>query len=174
MNVRSRMFFLVRAPFSVPVSRRRIRALIDEWALRLDEDSDIALATVVSELVANAVLHGDGVVITVGLHANLDLLRLVIEVHDGSPVMPQALIVGPDAETGRGMLLVSSLAVSHGVERTECGKCVWAELAMPEQPLTRRRLVLRPRQAGRAAAHRLSGSRRPRTDPPAQSAFQPC
>lgn len=174
MNVRSRRFFLIRAQSSVPASRRRIRDLIDEWALRLDEDSDIALATVVSELVTNAVLHGDGAVLTIGVHANLALLRIVIEVHDGSPVMPQVLSAGPAAETGRGMLLISSLAVSHGVARTERGKRVWAELTMPEQPLPRRQLVFRPRQVGRAAARRLSGSRKPRIHQPARAASRPC
>ena len=35
---------------------------------------------------------------------------------------------GPDAEGGRGLLIVSALARSWGTERLSAGKCVWFEL----------------------------------------------
>ncbi|MBB4924355.1 ATP-binding protein [Kitasatospora kifunensis] len=158
----------------MPISRRRLRELVDKWALRLDEDCDTALATVISELVSNAVRHSSGAMLTVGVHANLDLRRLLLEVYDGSVVLPQARVVGLDSEAGRGMLLVDRLSLSHGAERTERGKRVWAELGIPEQPLTRRQLILHPRRAARAVARRLSAPRRPPIHPPTLAASRPC
>ncbi|MEV7357978.1 hypothetical protein [Kitasatospora sp. NPDC091276] len=61
----SRVFFLTRAPASVPVARRRVRARIVSWGVRLDEDSRLALDTVSTELVTNAVQHSDRPMLTV-------------------------------------------------------------------------------------------------------------
>ncbi|MCX4746169.1 ATP-binding protein [Kitasatospora sp. NBC_01287] len=161
MRVCSSSFFLVRDPASVPISRQRLGRLIQQWKVRTDNDSRLALDTVISELVTNAVRHTTGAMLTVGVHADLDLRRLIIEVYDGSQVMPRHQITGPDAETGRGMFLVEHLAVSHGAEHTARGKKVWAEVALPGQPLTRRQLLVHPRRAARAVIRRLSGPRRP-------------
>lgn len=57
-HVNSQSFFLVRAPTSVAISPRRLRELISTCHVRQDDDSDMAMTTVVSELVTNAVSHG--------------------------------------------------------------------------------------------------------------------
>ncbi|MGC0312864.1 ATP-binding protein [Kitasatospora acidiphila] len=170
MRVCSSSFFLVRDPVSVPISRQRLGRLIKQWGVRTDNDSRLALDTVISELVTNAVRHTTGAMLTVGVHANLDLRRLIIEVYDGSQALPRQQISGPDAEAGRGMFLVERLALAHGAEHTVRGKKVWAEVALPEQPLTRRQLLVHPRRAARAVARRLSGRRRPPIHPPALAA----
>ncbi|WP_331744433.1 ATP-binding protein [Kitasatospora sp. NBC_01300] len=170
MRVCNSSFFLVRDPVSVPMSRQRLGRLIKQWGVRTDNDSRLALDTVISELVTNAVRHTSGAMLTVGVHANLDLRRLIIEVYDGSRALPRHQVSGPDAEAGRGIFLVERLALAHGAEHTVRGKKVWAEVALPEQPLTRRQLLVHPRRAARAVARRLSGHRRPPIHPPALAA----
>ncbi|MGF1426522.1 ATP-binding protein [Kitasatospora sp. LaBMicrA B282] len=160
MRVCSSSFFLIRDPVSVPASRERLGRLIRKWEVRTD-DSRLALDTVISELVTNAVRHTTGAMITIGVHANLDLRRLLIEVYDDSQAMPRRQVAGPDAEAGRGMFLVERLALAHGAEHTPRGKKVWAVVALPQQPLTRRQLLLHPHWAARAVIRRLASPRRP-------------
>lgn len=79
-----------------------------------------------SELVTNAVLHGrEPIRVTITLTA--ELLR--VEVSDASPVSPTFSLMDPTAVTGRGMVLVSSLADRWGVDPSPHGKVVWMELA---------------------------------------------
>ncbi|MEU0687076.1 ATP-binding protein [Streptomyces uncialis] len=140
MRVRGRSFFLVRDPSSVPLSRRRLRDLITQWGLHLDEDSEIALLTVTSELVANGVLHGTEAMLTVGVRVDLGHRRVLVEVYDDSLTLPHRRAAGLYAESGRGLSLVDRLVTRHGAERTGLGKRVWAEIAIPRQPQTRYRL----------------------------------
>ncbi|MET7872637.1 ATP-binding protein [Streptomyces cyaneofuscatus] len=77
----------------------------------------MAVATVVSELVTNAVSHGAGDMLKVVVSANIRRGRLTIEVHDDSPALPRQCRPGPDAESGRGMVLVEHLAITCGAEK---------------------------------------------------------
>ncbi|MFE6686034.1 ATP-binding protein [Streptomyces sp. NPDC057743] len=160
MRVHSRSFFLVRDPTAVPIGRRHVKGLAEKWGLRLDESADTALSVVASELVTNAVRHGTGAMLTLTLSANLSRRRLLVEVYDGSLILPVPHRAGTEDEAGRGMALVGSLSLRHGAKRTTCGKCIWAELALPAQRIARRRLVFHPRQAARAVARRLGAARR--------------
>ncbi|MFB6652803.1 ATP-binding protein [Streptomyces microflavus] len=153
-QVTSQSFFLVRAPTSVVISRRRLHDLLSMWRIRQDDDSDMAMATVVSELVTNAISHGAGDMLKVVVSANIQRGRLTIEVHDDSPTLPRQCRPGPDAESGRGMVLVEHLAITCGAENTVRGKRVWAELALPPQPTAGRRSP-DPRRAARALARRF-------------------
>jgi two-component sensor histidine kinase len=81
----------------------------------------------VSELVTNALRHGDGDI-------RLRLLRdrtLVCEVWDGALVQPRRRRARETDEGGRGLQLVSLLSESWGSRRTHRGKTVWFELALP-------------------------------------------
>ncbi|MCK8681403.1 ATP-binding protein [Streptomyces lichenis] len=81
----------------------------------------------VSELVTNAVSHGRGGLVSFSLVCDAaDTVR--IEVADHSPGAPMVRHPGPDAENGRGMLLVSALAGAWGTIPLPTGKQVWAEL----------------------------------------------
>ena len=90
-------------------------------AVRLD---DVAL--VVSELVTNAVLHGDG---DITLDVVVDDDAVHVEVADREPNLPDQPNAALDAESGRGLLLVSRVATQWGVRRSSPGKVVWAHLA---------------------------------------------
>lgn len=80
----------------------------------------------VSELVANAVLHAHTDLILV---ARIDTERVTIEVHDGSDGAPARKHYSTLSGTGRGLVLVEGLAERWGVEPTHGGKYVWFELA---------------------------------------------
>jgi hypothetical protein len=90
---------------------------------------------VVTELVANAVLHAGGPIV-LQLSWNLDEQppSVRLEVSDGSPSPPVARAYGTGASTGRGLALVASVAARWGVDRIEAGKVVWAELVAGGAP----------------------------------------
>jgi anti-sigma regulatory factor (Ser/Thr protein kinase) len=81
---------------------------------------------VVSELVTNAVLHGLGDV-TLVVTMNDDAVH--VEVGDDQPDVAEVTAQSADAESGRGLLLVSRLANDWGVRPEQGGKVVWADVA---------------------------------------------
>ena len=106
------------------VSRARAAAVARAHELGQDELApDVAL--VVTELVTNALLHGGGCV-SVDVTATDDRLR--VEVVDNSRMPPVFGHASDHAMTGRGMLVVSSVATRWGAEPRNHGKVVWAEL----------------------------------------------
>lgn len=104
---------------SPPRARRALLNALSGTALEHRGD-EAALA--VSELVTNAVLHGRAPIrMLVQLHHD----RLRVEVQDHSPLSPAFSMLDPTAVTGRGLVLVSSVVDSWGVEPTGTGKGVW-------------------------------------------------
>lgn len=89
--------------------------------VRLD---DVSL--VVSELVTNAVIHGEGDIV---LDVVVEDGSVHVEVSDREPHLPDPRDAPPDSESGRGLLLVAKLATQWGVRRDAPGKVVWADLA---------------------------------------------
>jgi anti-sigma regulatory factor (Ser/Thr protein kinase) len=121
----------VRAVISLPAhpsstrdARRFVRDTLRQWRLDgLTHEAEL----LASELVTNVVLHA-GTPFEVALtHDDHDPLR--IEVRDGSRRAPRRHHYSEEASTGRGMLLVESLSLRHGVEVVDDGKLVWFELA---------------------------------------------
>lgn len=90
-----------------------------------------AAALLVSELVANAVLHSGTpleVVVTVdGAHVR-------VEVHDGSPRLPVKKNYSTMSGTGRGLVLVDRMSSRWGADSTPSGKLVWFELDAATAP----------------------------------------
>jgi anti-sigma regulatory factor (Ser/Thr protein kinase) len=85
-------------------------------------------AIIASELVTNSVNAGCGQVhITLTIHH--DYLRLAVR--DDADGLPQRRTAGPEDAHGRGLAITAVLARSWGVDPTEPGKQVWAELAVP-------------------------------------------
>ena len=82
---------------------------------------------IVSELVTNAVVHGAGDV-TLDVVVADDAVR--VEVADREPELPDVLDYQADAESGRGLLIVSKLARRWGVRPVDNGKVVWADVAV--------------------------------------------
>lgn len=82
---------------------------------------------VASELVNNAIRHGEGRV-TVRFWPRPDGLRM--EVTDSGPRGPEPTRPDADDESGRGLLIVDALASRWGSEPVEAGpgKTVWFEL----------------------------------------------
>uniref|UniRef100_A0AAU2K224 PAS domain S-box protein n=1 Tax=Streptomyces sp. NBC_00049 TaxID=2903617 RepID=A0AAU2K224_9ACTN len=123
----SRTLVLDAAPSSVAEGRRFLRTTLAAWG-KDDEHLQETACLLASELLSNAVRHGSG---PVRLRLRQAGRELGVEVRDGSPVLPQARFAAPDAESGRGLLLVDSLASSWGTLPTAEGKAVWFSLPLP-------------------------------------------
>jgi hypothetical protein len=108
---------------------RHARDVATEACLRWDLPDLLGPASlIVSELVSNVIDHA-GTMATMRL--SLRPRYLTIAVRDGStaePVAPQRP-VPLEATSGRGMLLIDSVAHSWGWLPLEGGKVVWASLA---------------------------------------------
>ena len=125
----------VRASLGIPpdpTSARRARRFISDFcnAAELGEDVCQLAALLVSELVTNAVRYGGSRAV---LEARLPGGCLRVSVADDNPDLP---VVGTEpgltAESGRGVLLVSTLASRWGVEQLTGGKAVWFELELDD------------------------------------------
>jgi anti-sigma regulatory factor (Ser/Thr protein kinase) len=133
-------------PTAAASARMHTRAMMAEWAL-----DDIAedISYVVSELVTNAVrastgadgspnyTDASGALPVVHLRLQSDHRRVIVEVWDLSTALPVAKQPDPDAESGRGLLLVEALTEHWGWEHIPNwpGKVIWAELLSKTQPI---------------------------------------
>jgi signal transduction histidine kinase len=124
---------------SVPIARRHIRAALASWHVPKGDPAGEVwedLELVVGELAGNATRFCQGR-IEMKLEVHRDHARLEVlddgvgteSLHLTSPSVP-----GADAESGRGLVIVSALASSWGAARTTTsvaggsGTKVWAEL----------------------------------------------
>ncbi|MBW1602921.1 serine/threonine-protein phosphatase [Streptomyces sp. JJ66] len=114
------------APEPRSVSRARDLACgqLADWHLDALVDTTELL---VSELVTNALRHGDG---EIRLRLLLDR-TLVCEVWDSGLVQPRRRRARDTDEGGRGLQLVDLLSAAWGSRRTPRGKAVWFELPLP-------------------------------------------
>ena len=104
-------------------ARAFLTVLLHEWGLTHLDDKALLFA---SELVTNAVLHAHA---ASTLIVCFDDEALEIRVTDPDDSLPERLQPDPDAEAGRGLMLVSTLADSWGVEPLENGgKAIWFRL----------------------------------------------
>jgi anti-sigma regulatory factor (Ser/Thr protein kinase) len=111
---------------SAPVSAGRARAFVESVLAGAGLDHLAYTATLlVSELVANAILHS-GTPLEVVVQCGDDRVR--IEVHDGNPQLPVRKHYSNMSGTGRGLMLVERMAAGWGADRTAAGKVVWFEL----------------------------------------------
>jgi hypothetical protein len=127
-------------PSAVPCARIHARLVVAEWGLPKLAD---VVELVVSELVTNglqASVHlkesrfgGRWTPGTppVRLWLCSDYRQVLMQVWDGNHELPVRQNAGPEAEGGRGLLLVESLSVEWGsYQPPECsGKVVWAVVA---------------------------------------------
>ncbi|MFG2839691.1 SpoIIE family protein phosphatase [Streptomyces zaomyceticus] len=106
------------------VARGLVTDQLAAWGLA--ELADVC-ELVVSELVGNALRYGNG-------PGELRLLlgdRLVVEVSDTGPDLPQIQHADLSDEGGRGLQLINMLCRRWGSCRTVSGKVVWAEQNLP-------------------------------------------
>ncbi|SER77743.1 ATP-binding protein [Streptomyces qinglanensis] len=107
--------------------RHQVAGHCAQWGARRAAD---AVALCVSELLTNVVVHvGEGVPVTVRITwCGGERVRLAVTDPDPRP-LPLLLAAAPEAESGRGVALVDSLALRWGVEQGAYAKTVWCELA---------------------------------------------
>ncbi|ANS70176.1 putative PAS/PAC sensor protein [Streptomyces lincolnensis] len=109
-------------PSSVPEGRAFLTKALTAWqCVPPAEEAPLLL----SEILTNAVQHAEG---PIGLHLSRTSTELTVEVSDRSPHLPQPRLAAQDEESGRGLLLVRTLADSWGVRPTDEGKTTWFTL----------------------------------------------
>lgn len=118
-------------PASAAIVRRSIA---DDLAAHAVDPSSIDDVTLVaSELVGNAVVHAEA-----NVDRELDVTwdvesdAVVVQVLDGSSVLPRPRTSTGTETGGRGLAIVAALALDWGVRRNRHGKQVWARI-----PVTR-------------------------------------
>jgi anti-sigma regulatory factor (Ser/Thr protein kinase) len=126
-------------PTAVSCGRLHAKHVLWEWGLSDFSDS---VELVVSELLTNAIqasvndaLRNEAsrkpsAMTPVHMRMASDRHRVLIEVWDGDPHPPQRVTPDPEAENGRGLLLVETLSSRWHWYFPEGrdGKVVWAEL----------------------------------------------
>ena len=123
MNATDQQRTFTSTPASAGMARRFVEAAVTDAGL---DDLAYTATLLVSELVANAVLHTGDAPIQVVVKAAGDRVR--VEVHDGSPVLPVRKNYSNMSGTGRGLVMVERMAGDWGAEATAGGKMVWFEL----------------------------------------------
>ncbi len=118
---------LPRLPHAARLARSAVGLTCTAWGLADDVRDRVVLA--VSELVGNAVSHTGGR--SVLLRLTMTPRRVRIEVGDAAPGPLEVREAEDEAEGGRGLWIVSELAVRWGVTQAEPGKRVWVEFALP-------------------------------------------
>jgi hypothetical protein len=125
---------LAALPTAPACARGHVRAVAREWGL-----SDLVNTAefVASELVTNAIQASERLVVRADL-AIVPVIRLwltcegavlAIHVWDGSDEMPVRRDAGPQEISGRGLMIIDSLAKDWGSYRKAGGKVVWAVIA---------------------------------------------
>ena len=111
----------------------RARRFVADALERSGREATDDVMLVTSELVSNAVVHGDD---PVEVHVELDEDRVHLEVHDaGSARVDLAGMPTTRAHGGRGLPLVAAVTRAFGTGLDHRGyTTVWADLAVP--PLT--------------------------------------
>ena len=110
-----------------PASVGRARRLVATALAAADYDEAVGdvVALLVSEVVTNSLLHAGT---EIALRCERRGAGVRVEVFDRSTLVPSVRHYHPDAATGRGLTLVSALAVSWGVRLHDHGKTVWFEV----------------------------------------------
>ncbi|MGP4024495.1 ATP-binding protein [Actinomadura sp. 3N407] len=107
-------------------ARRFVAGRLAEWGIGDDHDGRL----IVSELVTNALVHGDGPIVVRVFQDERDGLP-VIEVWDGGEGRPVMRAENYAATDGRGLLMVAMLAHDWGTRPlVEGGKIAWAKCGL--------------------------------------------
>ncbi|MGW1724183.1 PAS domain S-box protein [Streptomyces sp. NPDC002306] len=109
---------------SVPEGRAFLHKALTSWNCTANADDALLL---LSETLTNAVQHAEG---PLGVHLHRTVTDLTVEVSDRSPQLPQPRLAAEDEESGRGLILVRTLANDWGVRPTDQGKTTWFSLKL--------------------------------------------
>ncbi|MFB7477112.1 ATP-binding protein [Kitasatospora sp. NPDC056184] len=120
---------LTLAGLPKPVAHARTltaQALADWYPSGLGDGVAEDVVLLAAELVANAMLHGDG---PLEMVLDVTAARLRVEVSDRSPVMPiPRRPHDPALPGGHGLFIVERTADRWGAEPHSQGKTIWAEV----------------------------------------------
>lgn len=123
-----------REPVHARDARRRAQVLLAAWGL----GEQVSLGElVVSELVSNAVCHGE---MPIWMRLSVGSGDLRVEVHDGGAGRPVRRHVGEGDDDGRGLEVLDGLIELHGGERgvisdpSGPGKTVYVVLSLETTP----------------------------------------
>ncbi|MEU6119400.1 PAS domain S-box protein [Streptomyces sp. NPDC047117] len=118
---------LPATPSAVSDGRAFLASALSRWGRTEAADEACLL---VSELLTNAIRHGEGPLL---LRLRMSRSELTAEVSDRSPRRPRLRLAGTDEESGRGLFLVDALADSWGTHPTDDGKTIWFTLRLPQR-----------------------------------------
>ncbi|MEO3751588.1 ATP-binding SpoIIE family protein phosphatase [Streptomyces sp. B6B3] len=122
-------------PDHVAAARRQLAEMLHDWH---DPDRVFGATLLLSETVTNVLTHTDGDALLVAELAGPPGDRLLrVEVADPSGSLPHRRDPGELASSGRGLVLMDSLADAWGVAPRGEGKTTWFELR--ERPRPERR-----------------------------------
>lgn len=120
--------FVLQLPAG-PEATRLARTELDGRLPELDGDTVDDVMLIVSELINNAVQHGEP---AIELHVQWQPLAVDVSVLDHGPTLPSTRVQAADvtATSGRGLAIIDSLAQEWGVVPLPDGrgKTVWATL----------------------------------------------
>src|SRR5260370_35297403 len=100
---------LTREPAAAAEARSQVRAVISAWQVPVEPDIAVLLT---SDLVTNAITHGDGKTITLAIRCSCGQLR--IDIYDTSRSLPMAVDEPAVTKTGHGLVLVAALSTEWG------------------------------------------------------------
>lgn len=120
-------FTVAAAVEAVPSARRQVVALVRNLGASLQDETLETVELLASEVIANAVLHSAG---PCGVVVKRTAERLRVEVTDTDPLLPAVVAASPNDESGRGLLLVDTLADAWGMRPESEGKTTWFEIRL--------------------------------------------
>jgi anti-sigma regulatory factor (Ser/Thr protein kinase) len=112
-------------PGAVGRARRFVRRTLERWRMAGQVVEQAVLT--VSELVSNAIKHGEGAIELVVLRMPT-AIRIVV--WDGSSLPPLVRPSLPTGTGGRGMEVIARSSARWGYEVHAAGKSVWAEFTL--------------------------------------------
>ena len=128
-EVRGTSWALSAQPQNVRAGRDRVLAQIRRWGHYVSEDTADTVRLLVSEILTNAVEHGGGDTVQISMAVRPG--ELYVRIEDASSTAPVRRSAAEDAEDGRGLFLLSTLANAWGAEPSKGGKAVWMPRSLP-------------------------------------------
>jgi serine phosphatase RsbU (regulator of sigma subunit)/anti-sigma regulatory factor (Ser/Thr protein kinase) len=110
----------------VPQAAASARAWLRPLVAAIDPELASVSVLLISEVVTNSILHART---PIAVAAEAAPGRVRVWVADRSSELPSARLYGPRAGTGRGLVMVESLAARWGVTAQAAGKVVWFEVS---------------------------------------------
>lgn len=122
-ELRHRRVRLTREPAAAALARDEVRAAVGSWEAGVDADLAVLLT---SDLVTNAIVRGEGRVITLAVRCTAGRFR--VDVYNTWRALPVTVEAGASSASGPGLALIAALASEWGTFRTPAGMGVYFTL----------------------------------------------